>query len=297
MNTQFANALRVSVVVPTRHRDEMLAETLTRLAPGAQTGVPDEWYEVIVTDNGQTSTAESMIVERFPWVRWVKGPGGGPADNRNNGIQFARAAWVAFTDDDCTPDTGWLKGYIQAIEAACGSGEKLPVAFEGAIDALGAFPVDLAECPANLNGGCFWTANVMVRREVFAQVGGFDTSFPNNTGGEDHELYLRLRKLGPVPFVPRARVSHPVRQLSVREAARNAPARAVAWSHCIMKHPAELMEKGEKSVAGRMIRAQVASVKTAILRRYWGEAVAMAISLPRVALAVNRHVKKVQQSA
>jgi len=40
------------------------------LAPGVQT-LPAEQYEVIVSDDGRQTTAEEMIRERYPWVKWV----------------------------------------------------------------------------------------------------------------------------------------------------------------------------------------------------------------------------------
>lgn len=93
----------ISVIIPTCDRNEQLAKCLDCLAPGVQT-LPAEQYEVIVTDDGSDLTAEQMILERYLWARWVAGPRIGPAANRNNGVQYARGEWLAFTDDDCLPD-------------------------------------------------------------------------------------------------------------------------------------------------------------------------------------------------
>ena len=53
----------ISVVVPTCHRNDLLARCLEGLAPGAQT-LPADQYEVIVTDDGTRSTAEALIGNR-----------------------------------------------------------------------------------------------------------------------------------------------------------------------------------------------------------------------------------------
>ena len=62
-----------------------------QLLESSATGFPT--YEIIVADDGRTSTAEAMIHQRFPWVRWVQGPGIGPAANRNAGAAVARGVW------------------------------------------------------------------------------------------------------------------------------------------------------------------------------------------------------------
>ncbi|MFM6530798.1 MAG: glycosyltransferase family 2 protein, partial [Dolichospermum sp.] len=66
-------------------------------------------------DDGYQSTAQEMIEQNYPWVKWVAGPGKGPAANRNNGAKYATGEWLAFTDDDCLPDPQWLASYGEAI--------------------------------------------------------------------------------------------------------------------------------------------------------------------------------------
>lgn len=112
-----STSIQISVVIPTCHRNDLLALCLERLAPGTQT-LPADRYEVIVTDDGTRSTVESLVRERFPWAQWVAGPCNGPAANRNNGVRLARGEWVAFTDDDCLPSPHWLAGYVQALDSA-----------------------------------------------------------------------------------------------------------------------------------------------------------------------------------
>ena len=106
--------LLFSVIVPTCHRNDLLALCLDCLAPGKQSLSADQ-YEVIVTDDGSHSTAESLVREQYPWVRWVQGPQKGPAANRNRGAKFAEAEWLAFTDDDCLPGPHWLAAFAAAV--------------------------------------------------------------------------------------------------------------------------------------------------------------------------------------
>jgi glycosyltransferase involved in cell wall biosynthesis len=62
-----------SVIIPTYHRNDLLAKCLDCLAPGTQT-LHTEQYEVIVTDDGSQTTAEEMIKQQYPWAKWVAGP-------------------------------------------------------------------------------------------------------------------------------------------------------------------------------------------------------------------------------
>jgi GT2 family glycosyltransferase len=194
-----------SIIVPTYHRNDLLAKCLDCLASGVQT-VPTEQYEVIVTDDGSKTTAEKMIRDRYPWVKWVAGPRKGPAANRNNGASYALGEWLTFTDDDCLPDPQWLEGFAKAIvnEPSC-------LVFEGRIY------VDRPRCslaetsPANESGGFLWSCNFAIQQELFESLAGFDERFPY-AAMEDVEFRLRLKKIGyKFSMAKEASVCHPWR--------------------------------------------------------------------------------------
>src|SRR5215213_11648746 len=110
----------ISVVIPTRDRNETLARCLDRLAPCAQSLSHDQ-YEVIVTDDSAHAAARELLFDRYPWARWTGGPRRGPAANRNAGMRAARGEWLAFTDDDCLPEPGWLSAFEAALTATPGA--------------------------------------------------------------------------------------------------------------------------------------------------------------------------------
>lgn len=209
-----------SVIIPTCRRLTELAACLERLAPGVQT-LPAEQYEVIVTDDTPLGAedASDLMRAKFCWARWVCGPRRGPAANRNHGVSLAHGDWLAFTDDDCLPEPDWLQAYACAVAQA----PELQ-ALEGAIHPLGEVDRDLAECPVNLSGGCFWSANIAVRADVFRSLGGFDEQFVL-AAQEDQDLKIRIEQFAKIPFVASSVVRHPVRIVPVGDLLRRIPGR------------------------------------------------------------------------
>lgn len=198
-----------SIIVPTYHRNDLLANCLACLAPTVQS-MPMEQYEVIVSDDGTRTTADEMIRTQFPWARWVAGPHRGPACNRNRGAKQARGEWLVFTDDDCLPEPGWLAAFAAAIAS-----QELDV-----IEGRTSIP-DKVDHPFSYGvesdaAGVYWSCNLAVRRSVFEEMGGFDEDFPE-AGGEDMEFGFRVaaRKLRS-HFVSDAWVLHPTRWLNWR---------------------------------------------------------------------------------
>jgi|GEM_PF-633361 len=194
----------ISIVVPTCHRNDLLAKCLECLAPGQQ-AVDAGDYEVIVTDDGRRETAREMVAQRFPWARWVAGPKDGPAANRNNGAREARGEWIAFTDDDCLPQATWLgeiariarENRAEVIEGRTLTPDKVDSPFRQGVE--------------NTGGGVFWSCNLAVKRAVFLDLGGFDEDF-KEASDEDMEFGWRLRQRGcSWCFAAEALVLHPVR--------------------------------------------------------------------------------------
>jgi GT2 family glycosyltransferase len=178
----------ISVVVPTRARETRLAFLLEGLA--GQTLARDRFEVIVVRADdslaGPLAEAPDGLAVRFCSAAR------GAAAQRNAGWRQARAALVAFTDDDCRPAPDWLE---RALAAADG-----PATFiQGRTDP------DPDE--ANLRRGLartievtdfdVWapTCNVAYPRELLERLGGFDERFVA-AWGEDTDLALRAREAG-----------------------------------------------------------------------------------------------------
>jgi glycosyltransferase involved in cell wall biosynthesis len=200
-------SLRMSVVIPTFHRPDLIARCLDAVT--AQSLDP-EAFEVIVVDDGHDDETRA-VVERVasgqthPVVRYVRPTTGrGPAVARNFGWRAARAPLIAFTDDDTVPDTNWL------IEGEREMAQRVAVCGKVVVPPLNEPPTDHELMTRGLESAEFVTANAFVWREALERVGGFDERF-KRAWREDSDLHFRLCELGEVARTDTSTVLHPVR--------------------------------------------------------------------------------------
>ena len=200
-----------SVVIPCYERPDDLRQCLNSLSSENQTKSPS--YEIIVTDDSRTDRCRILVEEEFPDVSWGKGKQNGPAGNRNAGVERTQGEWIVFLDDDCIAQPGYLAAYAAAIEDDPDLG-----VLEGRIFPDRPRRTWAEGCPANENGGLFWTSNLCVKKKVFEKLGGLDEQF--EVAYEDVDFSYRMGKGGIRSyFVFEAAVCHPWR--SVRQGGKN----------------------------------------------------------------------------
>jgi glycosyltransferase involved in cell wall biosynthesis len=189
--------------------------------------------EVIVVDNAPaTDETERLVRGRFPGIRYVLERRPGLDWARNRAILEARGEIVAFTDDDCVVDPGWV-GAIATLfaddpQASVVTGLVLPYELETEAQILferaggfgrgyrrSWFAVDPERgLPWEYCGaGQFGTgANMAYRRSVFTHVGPFDPALDVGTvtnGGGDLDMFFRVLVEGhTLVYEPAAVVRH-----------------------------------------------------------------------------------------
>jgi len=201
--------MRVSVIVPTYRRADLLARCLTAL--DGQALDPTE-YEVLVADDAASATTrkqtEEFAASSRAAVRYVAVTGAhGPAAARNAGWRQARGDVLAFTDDDTLPDPNWLTEGLAALDA-----DPAAAAAAGRVVVpLPPRPTDYERDAAGLERAEFVTANLFCRRDALEAVGGFDERF-TAAWREDSDLHFALLGGGRrIIRAPGAVVLHPVR--------------------------------------------------------------------------------------
>jgi glycosyltransferase involved in cell wall biosynthesis len=216
----------LSVVLCTHDRAGYLRKALASLA--SQTLARDR-FEVVVVDNRSTD-ATSAVVEEFTTtldVRRVYEPTLGLCHARNTGWRAARAAWIAYFDDDAVADPGWLAAIHDAFAADPALGAvggpvrpiweapRPPWLTDEVARALTIIDWGDAHTIDDVRAEWLAGANMAVPRAVLAEVGGFhpglDRVGHNMLSSGDVFLQQRVLERGyRIRYEPAAAVGHVV---------------------------------------------------------------------------------------
>jgi len=231
----------ISVIVCTRNGRWRIGACLMAILE-----MTDPSFETIVVDDGSDDQTSDLIESQFPWVNLLTLEPCGLSAARNAGAAAAKGEILAFTDDDCEPDSEWVTRLRRIYEkgyAAVG-GPNLPPApkswQEAIVCASPGAPshVMLDDEEAEHLPGC----NLTVTREAFNEIGGFDPIF--RTAGDDVDFCWRLRDAGHrLGFAPGAFVWH-WRRPSVWAFLRQQIGYGHAERLLLAKHPEKFSKEG-----------------------------------------------------
>jgi glycosyltransferase involved in cell wall biosynthesis len=191
--------VKISMIVCTRDRASRLPRFLSAVA-GLQ-AVPFRW-ELLIVDHGSTDDTETIIQEFAAsaafCVRPLRANAPALSGAKNQAIAAARGEILAFTDDDCYPQPDYLLALADVFETHDVGVVGGRVVRHDPTDAKVSIrdsdnPMSIEPCtfvrPGSVHG-----ANLAVRREVLATIGGFDPLFGPGTrcvAAEDIELVAR----------------------------------------------------------------------------------------------------------
>ena len=198
----------VSVVVATHQRRALLARLVAAL--DAQ-DLPD--VEVVVVDDGSTDGTWEELQRLAALSRRRLTPlrqerAGGPAAARNRGWRACNGSVVAFTDDDCVPEPGWLRALVApVVDGSADVVQGVTTPRREDWDGSGPFARTMWVLEED---GFYATCNMAYRRDVLERAGGFDERFLRPFG-EDTDLAWRAIEAGArTAFVQEAVVHHEV---------------------------------------------------------------------------------------
>jgi GT2 family glycosyltransferase len=197
--------VNAAVVVATRNRAALLERLVSALR--AQDGV--DHVEIVIVDDA--STDDTTDVLRRLGVNYLRLPKrSGPAAARNAGWRASTAPVVAFTDDDCVPQPGWLAALVRGLrDADLAQGCTRPDPGQAHLE--GPFSRTLE---VTAETGYYQTCNMGYRREVIERLGGFDERFRHPTGEDTDVAWRAIAGGARTVFVPDAVVHHDVRPSS-----------------------------------------------------------------------------------
>jgi glycosyltransferase involved in cell wall biosynthesis len=225
-----AGHVSLSVVICTYNRGASLAETLAsvnacELPPGC--GV-----ELLVVDNNSSDETADICaafarVARMPFRRVVEGAQG-LSFARNRGVKEAAGDVIIFTDDDVLVEPSWLARYaleFREHEVECAFGRihaewrgRRPEWFSNALrPAYAVLDYGDSRMTVTTAGHEFFGANFAVRKDLLADVGGFDTGLGRTKGklhiGEETRVFCELLRRGSrIVYNPAIEVRHVIEE-------------------------------------------------------------------------------------
>jgi len=182
----------VSIIIPAYNSASTIAGTVEACL--------DQDYpqrlEIIVVDDGSSDRTRE-IIKAFP-VRYIAQRRQGPASARNNGSKNARGEALCFVDADCIPHKDWVSRLVRhynraGVGAVAGSydvGNSRHL-----LDRLVHYEIRYRHSMMGEYINSFGTYNVLIKRHVFEESGGFDPVY-SSASGEDSDLSYRIVRLG-----------------------------------------------------------------------------------------------------
>ncbi len=201
----------ISVILPARNRPD---ETRRCIESLLALDYPADHVEVLLVDDASDPPLAPAL-EGLPVqvIRLDKNVGQSKA--RNIAATLAKGDLLAFIDNDCLAEPGWLRTlvpYLDEIRTGLVGGKVLAAPASGAVAAFESVrsPLDMGDKGGEIGPGrrvaYLPTCNLLVRRDVFEQAGGFDEGM---FVGEDVDFIWRALQMGSRAFyAPEGRVIH-----------------------------------------------------------------------------------------
>jgi glycosyltransferase involved in cell wall biosynthesis len=183
---------RITIVIPMFNEARHIGRTLQAAGLAAQ--VAGLECDLVVVDNGSQDQGPQIARELGAQVLILPGLHIGAL--RNHGAAHARGEWLAFLDADIEVPADWLSLLLE-LESG-GQADVLALDCDIPTEApwfAHAWQRRTSRPNTQTLHSVQWlaTANLLMRREWFVRVGGFDESLRT---GEDKDLTMRLSRAG-----------------------------------------------------------------------------------------------------
>jgi glycosyltransferase involved in cell wall biosynthesis len=184
------NIMNISFIVPVYNEESTIVTCIEAIL--AQLCYGDE---IIVVDNGSTDKTLAYL-SLMKDVNVISNPGVTIAAVRNSGAEIATNEVLAFVDADCVLSPHWRDAVVDTLEdkRVGATGSKVDIPTDAVWIERAWYSQRSSGCSqaSYINSG-----NLVVRKNVFDEVGGFWESL---TTGEDSELGWRINRAGYVVF-------------------------------------------------------------------------------------------------
>jgi glycosyltransferase involved in cell wall biosynthesis len=206
--------MQLSIVICSYNRASYISDALDSLY--TQTAGLNA-FEVIIVDNNSTDNTAEVFSK---WsaahtngsFTYITETNQGASFARNTGAAVAKGQWLCFMDDDAVATPDYVENILKHIEAkpdAVGFGGRIipkyipsePKWMSYYVSSLvGNFDYAPTAC-AFEHGKYPLESNMIVRKDIYDTIGGFNTALPGvvgtlRIGGEGKELFYKILALG-----------------------------------------------------------------------------------------------------
>ncbi len=220
----------ISIIIVNYNGRQYLQECLHSIKEQKDPGF---FTEIIVVDNASTDGSVKYIKEKFPGIRIIQlNKNYGFAKANNIGVKESKGEYIVFVNNDVLVEKNWLSSLYKRIkhEPNCGAVVGKTMLYEqkhivqnaGSIVFKDGYARDRGAVVRKNNqsyeeDGSFYSqptkvaaccgVNMIISKQVFQKVGGFDENYFMYY--EDIDLSLSIRRLGYVIFFePLAKIYH-----------------------------------------------------------------------------------------
>jgi glycosyltransferase involved in cell wall biosynthesis len=189
----------VSVILPTYNRAWIVKESI--LSVLAQTF---QDYELIVVDDGSTDDTRIILDEFQDRIMVIHRENSGVSSARNHGVAAAKGKWIAFLDSDDL----WMPGKLAVQMEFFLSNPDVRICQTDEIWIRNGCRINPKKYHKKPSGDIFLPSlslclvspsAVMMEKEFFNQMGGFDETLPSC---EDYDFWLRIGCKYPISLIP-----------------------------------------------------------------------------------------------
>lgn len=183
---------KVSIIIPVREINDYIREAIPH---HLRLDYPD--YEILIFPDEPSE-------ETFPRTRIIPSGKTGPAEKRDMALEYAQGEIIAFIDDDAYPRPDWLKNAVAHFDdpsVGAVGGPAVTAENDGVLRQASGKVYESFLCSGGytyryvpgklMDAEDLPSVNLIVRKDVFAQVGGYDSNF---YPGEDTKLCLDIIK-------------------------------------------------------------------------------------------------------
>ena len=219
-----SNQVKVSVILPTFNRSDSVGASIESVL-----GQTYSDLELIIIDDGSVDSTEEVVRGfKDDRIRYLKlEQNGGVSNARNIGVNESKSGIIAFEDSDdlwhadkLEKQMNYMNEHPETLLVYCAYEKTM---LDGSVSRIPAKDTDTAMLegdiyPFLLQRNTIGAPTVVMKKEAFNKVGGFDSSYP---ALEDWDLAIRVSQIGAIGYINEVLLDVTVREGGVSSSPYN----------------------------------------------------------------------------